>query len=316
MERLMRAMLRRGRLRRACPVHTTLLLACSLLFAAPREASAVVILSLDPVIEHRDITDFLDLSYSLLLGRAPDPTGAATFGALLAGGVDTTTVATTIDTSAEYYSRAVTAYYQEFLGRPPKALELSQWVSQMTGGATDEAVIAALVGSPEYQTVWHITTPAELVDQMYHDLLGRSPSPSENMFWQTVLSSSNATTVAQEIESSTEYRSRLITQVFQDDLDRLPGPTDASYFLGLLTGGDTDEQLIALLVGSGEFLADAEQLGGTYDSLRVLEFPRQLSSVPEPPALWLLAIGVVCLAPLRRFRSAGNDRDSHAPSLA
>lgn len=151
----MRAILRRARLRRSNSVHATLLLVGALLFAVPREASAVVILNLDPVIEHRDVTDFLDLSYSLLLGRAPDPTGTATFRAFLTGGVDTTTVATDIDTSAEYYRRAVTAYYQEFLTRPPTPLELSQWVGEMTIGATtDEAVIAALVGSAEYQTVW------------------------------------------------------------------------------------------------------------------------------------------------------------------
>jgi hypothetical protein len=67
--------------------------------------------------------------------------------------------------------------------------------------------------------------------------------------------------VALDIESSTEYRSDLIAQLYQDDLDRLPDPTGVSHFLGLLAGGDTDEQVIAQLVGSAEFLDDAEQLG-------------------------------------------------------
>lgn len=283
-------------------VHATLLLACSLLFATPREASAVVILNFDPAIDQLDITDFLDLSYSVLLGRAPDPTGTAAFRAFLTSGGDTTAVATAIDTSREYYTRVVTAYYQKFLKVSPTASEVSPWVSQMIGGLTDEAVIAALVGSPEYQAVWGIHTPAELVAQMYLNLLGRLPDPGESAYWQSALSVSNAMTVAEAIENSTEYRSDLVTRLYEDDLDRFPDPTGAHDSLDFLNGGGTDEQLIALLVGSGEFLGDAEELGGSDDTLRVLEF-RRGPSIPEPPAVSLLAIGMVCLAWLRRFRS-------------
>ena len=272
----------------------------------------------DPATESRDIIDFLDLSYSVLLGRAPDPTDLGEFGPFLAAGHDTINVATMIDTSVGYYDRVVTAYYQKFLDQPASQSQhaVSPWVSQMISGVTDEEVIAALVGSPEYQAVWDITTPAELIDQMYHDLLGRSPTWADSTQWQNVLASSNAMTVALDIESSTEYRSDLIAELYQDDLDRLPY-SGVSYFLGLLAGGDTDEQVIAQLVGSAEFLADAEQLGGSDDSLRMLKFRRQLTGVPEPPALWLVAIGMVCFAGLRRFRSAGNDGGSHPPlSLA
>jgi hypothetical protein len=65
---------------------------------------------------------FLDLSYSLLLGRAPDPIGTESFRSVLTAGGDTTTIATEIDTSVEYYDRAVTAYYQRFLDRSPTTL--------------------------------------------------------------------------------------------------------------------------------------------------------------------------------------------------
>lgn len=312
----MRAMLRRGTLRRSCSVHSALLLACSLVFAIPREASAVVIQNSDPATESQDIIDFLDLSYSVLLGRAPNSTDAEEVGPLLAGGDDTINVATMIDTSVEYYDRVATADYQKFLDQPPSQSQFAvpPWVSQMINGATDEEVIAALVGSSEYQAVWDITTPAELIDQMYHDLLGRSPTLADSTQWQNVLASSNAMTVALDIENSTEYRGDLIAQLYQDDLDRSP---DSAYVLGLLAGGDTDEQVIAQLVGSLEFLDDAEQLGGSDDSLRMLEFRRQLNGVPEPPAPWLLAIGMVCFAALRRFRPAGNDGGSQPPlSLA
>jgi hypothetical protein len=311
----MGAMLQRGRLRRLRPVYTILLLVCSVLFSAPREASAVVIPNSNPVIERRDIFDFLDLSYSLLLGRAPDGSALTTFYPLLTEGVDTTTVATEIDTSVEYYSRIVTAYYQKFLKQPPSTTAVMYWVGQMMSGVSDEAVIAALVGSAAYQTAWHITTPAELIDQMFHDLLGRSPAPTEIEPWLALLSASNATTVALDIESSVEYRSDLITQLYQDDLDQTPA--SVSYFVGLLDSGGTDEQVIAQLVGSAEFLGDAERLGGSSATLRMLEFTQPLTGVPEPPAFWLLAIGMVSLAGLYRFRSAGNPSEPQpAPSLA
>ena len=54
---------------------------------------------------------------------------------------------------------------------------------------------------------------------MYHDLLGRSPTRADSTQWQNVLASSNAMTVALDIESSTEHRSDLIAQLYQDDLD-------------------------------------------------------------------------------------------------
>ena len=78
----------------------------------------------------------------------------------------------------------MTAYYQKFLltsqASSPSQLGVSHWVSQMiNGGVTDdeEVIAASLVGSPEYQAVWDITTPphAELIDQMYHDLLEARP---------------------------------------------------------------------------------------------------------------------------------------------
>ena len=114
----------------------------------------------DPATESQDIIDFLDLSYSALLGRATNSTDEEEFGPLLAAGDDTVNVATMIDTSVEYYDRVVTAYYQKFLDQPASQSQLavSQWVSQMINGVTDEEVIAALVGSSEYQAVWDITT--------------------------------------------------------------------------------------------------------------------------------------------------------------
>jgi len=57
-------------------------------------------------------------------------------------------VATAIDTSVEYYDRVVTAYYQKFLDQPASQLGLSYWVPRMISGATDEEIIAALVGPP------------------------------------------------------------------------------------------------------------------------------------------------------------------------
>jgi hypothetical protein len=187
----------------------------------------------------------------------------------------------------------------------------------MESGVTDEQVIAGLIGSAEYEIVWHIATPAEHIAQLYQDLLGRAPDGAESAYWQIALASGNTAAVVEDIESSSEYLSQLIAQLYETDLDRLPDQSETSYLLDLFGDGDTNEEVTATLVGSAEFLADSEALGGSNDSLRMLEFQREIRGVPEPPALWLLTLGMVCLAELYRFRSAENNSDSHPPlSLA
>jgi Ca2+-binding RTX toxin-like protein len=96
-------------------------------------------------------TDFLDQLFNDVLGRPADATSLASFGgALTAGTLTRAQVATAVLTSDEYRTLLVQSYFERFLGRTPAAAERSPLVSQLAAGATDEQVIAGMIGSAEY----------------------------------------------------------------------------------------------------------------------------------------------------------------------
>src|SRR5262249_55521416 len=51
---------------------------------------------------------------------------------------------------AESYGNFVTAAYQRYLGRTPRAAEVAGWVGLMQQGLSDERLEAGFIGSPEY----------------------------------------------------------------------------------------------------------------------------------------------------------------------
>lgn len=103
--------------------------------------------------------------YENLLGRSPDPVGLADWETFVeAPGTSPYcppgqpycvtggwfTAALGIMSSQEYLSDLVTSYYQAYLGRQPDPAGLSTFVSQLAGGASDESVVAQILGSQEF----------------------------------------------------------------------------------------------------------------------------------------------------------------------
>jgi hypothetical protein len=93
---------------------------------------------------------FVSAVYEGLLGRAADAPGLAAWSADLANGTSRSAVAYDIDISNESRTNSVTFFYQYFLNRAADSSGLSTWVSALNSGATDEQVIAGIVGSPEF----------------------------------------------------------------------------------------------------------------------------------------------------------------------
>lgn len=97
------------------------------------------------------INGFLTNLYLDLLDRQVDQTGLQNFGTALANGTATTTsVAGAILTSQEYRTDLVQGYYVQFLNRAADPVGLAQFVTALLAGATDQDVIATIVGSQEY----------------------------------------------------------------------------------------------------------------------------------------------------------------------
>jgi hypothetical protein len=104
---------------------------------------------------------WLSALYQDALSRAIDPTGAATWGAVLSGGGSLGQVAAGIFGSPEYARHAVDLYYQDFLRRHADGPGLTFWTKlllpSLSGSRdeeephlTSEGVIGGLVGSEEY----------------------------------------------------------------------------------------------------------------------------------------------------------------------
>jgi hypothetical protein len=95
------------------------------------------------------IDGFVTAAYSVLLGRAPDPAGAAYWRDFLAAGGQRWQMTLDFVSLPEWAGKVVAAAYTRYhLGAPGSANDY--WVGQMLHGMSDERLAANLVSSPQY----------------------------------------------------------------------------------------------------------------------------------------------------------------------
>jgi len=101
------------------------------------------------------------------------------------------------------------------------------------------------------------------VQAIYHDVLGRSPSPGEtSAATQALALGATRSQLALAILSSNEYRQKLIASDYESYLHRSPTPGESSLQLGFLGGGARDEMLIAGILASGEYYSSRGHSSG------------------------------------------------------
>jgi VCBS repeat-containing protein len=93
---------------------------------------------------------FLASFYQAVLGRAVDPSGARTWGTVLAGGTSRAAVAAAVLGSPEGLRVQVESFYQRFLHRGSDPDGLSTFTGALQRGVPEDAVVAAIVSSDEY----------------------------------------------------------------------------------------------------------------------------------------------------------------------
>jgi hypothetical protein len=96
---------------------------------------------------------FLNAVYQDILGRTIDPSGANSWGAILASSTSASsrqTVAYQIVTSLENEQGFLKSCYQRFLHRNPDAAGMASWTDVMQNGMTERPVIANFIGSMEF----------------------------------------------------------------------------------------------------------------------------------------------------------------------
>jgi len=198
---------------------------------------------------------FLTHLYQDVLHRPVDKAGLDFFFANLdQGTLAPLDVALALLRSPEYRTMLIQGWYMSFFHRPATPTEIAAGVAMLAGGAADEDVEAAILGSAEFFGGPGAGTNAGFVAALYMDLLGRPPTPAEQAQFDTAFGKGlTRGAAALGILHSTEYRMRLIRSYFQDFLGRPPTDAELAFFLGRLAAGDTDEQIAADILGSNEY---------------------------------------------------------------
>jgi L,D-peptidoglycan transpeptidase YkuD (ErfK/YbiS/YcfS/YnhG family) len=156
--------------------------------------------------------------YTDTLGRAPDPSGLATWTSWIAGGsVTITQAAAYFYSSQEYFAGLggntvttwVTALYRSLLHRDPDQAGLAFWTARALGAPGRASVAYDIYQSRESR--------ASRVRALYRLLLHRDPDPAGSDFWTGVLQTSGDIELAISLAASAEYA--------QDASTRYPDPT-------------------------------------------------------------------------------------------
>src|SRR5262249_27333838 len=123
----------------------------------------------------------------------------------------------------------------------------------------DEQFLSAVLGSGEYFTLQrgtdNVATNANYVSSLYQKLLGRSADAAGFGAHLNALQTayqSQRLADATAMDSSAEYRQKLVGSFFRTYLRRAPSPTELAARVTDLANGVTDEQLINILISSAE----------------------------------------------------------------
>ena len=190
--------------------------------------------------------------YRELLGREPDPQGLASWLASLGQTGDTpglrARIVQSFLNSSEYAGHWVSCVYETFLQRAPDAGGLQFWAQQLgrpgsQQGPGEQAVLAALVSSPEYVSL-HGGANDGWIEGLYQDVLGRIADAGGSTFWLQLANAPgmDRTQFARVFLSSTEAVHKLLNANYpatptSASLPAPGTPAAGAYALAALTGG-------------------------------------------------------------------------------
>ena len=209
---------------------------------------------------------WLDEVFVNLLHREIDQGSREAFFPRFQAGLSLTQAALDVLHSVEYRTLLIQGFYNTFLHRTATPTELATSLAMLAGDATDEDVMAAILGSQEYYANRGGGTNAGFITALYQDLLGRSPSSAEQAQWDAAFGAgATREQVAMQVLKSTEFRTRLLKGWFQAYLGRQPTDVELNFYLSHFAAGETDEMIQAEILGSTEFVGRVEDYTATID---------------------------------------------------
>jgi hypothetical protein len=159
---------------------------------------------------------------------------------------------------------AVTAGYQEVLGRAPSAQELQSWTQQIQGGVAPQQMLWDLANSPEHEE--------QDIYGLYQTYLGR-PADSGGLavFTSWLSQGASLDNIAAALVSSPEFTaghrstSSFLNALYEDALQRAPDSAGMAMFTSWLSQGATRGQVAQALLGSAE--SDGAQVESAYGAV-------------------------------------------------
>jgi hypothetical protein len=199
---------------------------------------------------------FVAQVYQDLLQRSVDPAGLAIWSNFLSAGNSRAQMVQAIESSLEYRALLVQAAYRQLLHRPADSAGLSNFVAFLAAGGTIEQMDAAITGSLEYYAVRGGSTNDGFLNALYQDALSRTvDSGSRAALDQALNSGMTRGQVASVIWASDEYHADLIQGYYRRFLHRAADSTGLNGFVVFLRQGGRDQDVLAAIVGSAEYLA-------------------------------------------------------------
>jgi hypothetical protein len=193
--------------------------------------------------------------YLDLLGRTASDAEITSSAQFLDQGGSRLAVAQKLLASTEYRTPVVQSLYQRFLNRVADPASLSAGLNLLSSGGTVAQVKAMILGSDEYfQNRGHGTNDGFL-EALYQDILGQSPNPQDKTTFNLLLAGGfTRTAVAAWLVNSVEAQVILVQGFYQQFLRRPADAQGLTLFVIQLQQGGHDEDVIAALVNSDEYL--------------------------------------------------------------
>jgi PKD repeat protein len=205
---------------------------------------------------------FVNQVYLDLLHRLVDSGSLAYWEGQLNGGLPRSLVALAVESSLEFRTNLVTNAYKGLLKRAPDPGALSFFTNFLATGGTAEQMQVMLVSSPEYYQNRGGGTRIGFLNALWQDALGRTIDPAAlALFGDPLFAGQPTPKIASLVFSSVEYDIDLVRNFYEQYLRR--EPDDAAIgFVQMLQNGVTDQNVIAIILGSDEYFAGASGQSG------------------------------------------------------
>jgi FG-GAP-like repeat len=149
----------------------------------------------------------------------------------------------------------------DLIQRAAAPFEVNFWLGQFQAGLSYEQMIVSLASSPTYFSEARINGNDGLfVTAIYQDLFHRAPSAFEHdtLFVPQLFNAEavSRTQDARTLLAGQPYQTIFIQSVYNQFLNRDAGSTEVNVQLNRLSGGYTQEQVIASLLGTQEYYSN------------------------------------------------------------